>query len=70
MSRTAKREMQELGKLFDLYMPWVWASVERIACEVTLRTGKVVTLAIPLGAAVEIEEAGWGSRIRVVGPLC
>lgn len=60
-----RSEMNQLGKLFDIYMPWCWSSTERLLCEVTLRTGKVVSLAIPLGAAVEIELTG--TPIRVIG---
>jgi hypothetical protein len=57
-SNARRSETNQLGKLFDIYTPWCWSSTERLRCEVTLRTGKTVTLAIPLGAAVEIEEAG------------
>jgi hypothetical protein len=52
-------DVKELSKIYDIYDPWIAASVDREPWIVTLTSGKRVTLAIPLGAAVEIEEAGY-----------
>jgi hypothetical protein len=52
-------DKSELDKAYDIYDPWIAVSVERLPWTMTLTSGKKVTLAIPLGAAVELEEKGY-----------
>lgn len=52
-------DIRDMNRLYDLYDPWIGASIERIGFHVTLKSGRTVDLFIPLGAAVEIEEAGF-----------
>ena len=52
-------DVRELSKVYDIYDPWIAVTIEREPWIVTLASGKQVQLLIPLGAAVEIEEAGY-----------
>ena len=56
---TDRKEMKELGAAYDMYMPWIAVSVEREAWILTLSTGRAVQVHMPLGAAVELEAAGF-----------
>lgn len=49
----------QLKKINQMVHPWLQASTERLPWTVTLDGGTKVTIACPLGAAVEIEEAGY-----------
>jgi hypothetical protein len=55
---TKTQDIKELTKINRIVEPWLPISVERMAWTVTLRSGTKVTIACPLGAAVEIEKAG------------
>jgi hypothetical protein len=59
MTRTQAQETKELNKAYDMYDPWIAATIDRECWVLTLSTGKQVQLFIPLGAAVELEEAGF-----------
>jgi hypothetical protein len=52
-------DMTELSKAYDIYDPWIAASMERDPFILTLKSGKQVQLLIPLGAAVELEKKGF-----------
>ena len=49
----------QLKKINQMVYPWLRFSTERLLWTVTLDGGTQVTIACPLGAAVEIEEAGY-----------
>lgn len=51
----AYHELKRINRIVD---PWIPVSTERLPWTVTLDGGTEVTIACPLGAAVEIEEAG------------
>lgn len=53
-----KMDVRELTRINRIIDPWIDIDLERMEFKVTLRTGTQVTIACPLGAAVEIEEAG------------
>jgi hypothetical protein len=59
-------DYQELVKIYDIYDPWIPVTTEREPWVVTLTSGKQVQLLIPLGAAVEIEEAGYDIKAGLV----
>lgn len=54
----SKEDVRELERIYDIYDPFIAESTEREPFIVTLRSGVRVQLAIPLKAAVKIEEAG------------
>lgn len=53
----------QLKRVNEIIDPWIPVSIERLPWRVILDGGVEVTVACPLGAAVEIEEAqdrgGW-----------
>ncbi len=53
---------KQLARIYDIYDPWIAATADREHCVVTLN-GRPVDLYIPLGAAVEIEEAGYDIKV-------
>lgn len=59
--------MTELNKIYNIYDPWISVNREREPFIVTLKSGTRIELWIPLGAAVEIEEAGYNIRAGVLG---
>lgn len=52
----AYHQLKRVNKIVE---PWIPVSVERLPWTVILDGGTEVTIACPLGAAVEIEEAGY-----------
>lgn len=58
MIKTNDPDARYLRKIYDIYDPWIAATPEREAWLVTCPSGTVVTLMIPLGAAIEIEAKG------------
>jgi len=60
MNKIDKRQADydELFTINEVAAPWIAVSIEREPWIVTLPSGKRVQLVLPLGAAVEIEEAG------------
>jgi hypothetical protein len=52
-------DVSELKAAYDIYDPWIAANPERMPWILTLTSGSQVTLMIPLGAAVELEEKGF-----------
>lgn len=55
----AKTDTGTLTQINRIVEPWIAATIEREAWTVTLPSGRQVTIAAPLGAAVEIEERGY-----------
>lgn len=55
---TNTENTKELRKIHAIVEPWLPVNIERMPWTVTLRTGTEVTICCPLGAAVEIEQAG------------
>jgi hypothetical protein len=54
----SKIDHDDLYKVNVIAAPWIAVSIDREPWIVTLPSGKRVQLLLPLGAAVEIEEAG------------
>jgi hypothetical protein len=52
-------DTRTFNRIYDICDPWVAATTEREEWLVTLPSGATVTLWAPLGAAVEVEEAGY-----------
>jgi hypothetical protein len=60
MTKTSKTaDIKELTVAFGIYNPWNAVTTVREAWKVVLTSGTIVTLCINLGAAVELEEAGF-----------
>lgn len=55
-SLKAYRQLTRINKIVE---PWIPITTERLPWSVTLDGGTEVTIAAPLGAAVEIEEQGY-----------
>jgi hypothetical protein len=53
------QDIRELNRAYDIYDPWIPTTTEREPWALTLTSGTQVELWIPLGAAVELEEAGF-----------
>lgn len=53
------QDIRELNRAYDIYDPWIPVSIEREPWTLTLKSGTQVDLHIPLGAAVELEQAGF-----------
>lgn len=53
--QTETKELEQINKTIE---PWLDLTAEREICQVILQSGTEVTITCPLGAAVEIEEAG------------
>jgi len=51
-------EIKEATAIDRIVRPWLPVNDERMPWQVTLRTGTQITILCPLGAAVEIEQAG------------
>lgn len=49
----------QLKKINQMVYPWLRVNTERLPWTVILDGGTKVTIVCPLGAAVEIEEAGY-----------
>jgi hypothetical protein len=56
MTRT--KEFVEATRINQIIAPWLPVNPERMIWTVTLAGGTEITICCPLGAAVEIEEAG------------
>jgi len=59
MKSYTRKAYHQLKKINQMVDPWLPVNVERLLWTVTLDGGTEVTIACPLGAAVEIEEAGY-----------
>jgi hypothetical protein len=69
-TKITKTEETEAAKITAIYWPWIEAMIQtdQVLVEITLSTGRVVYPCwIPLGAAVEIEKAGW--TVKVVSKI-
>ena len=60
-------EITEITRINQIAAPWQDIDTDRTAWLVTLTTGREITICAPLGAAVEIEEAGWIVRAMPTG---
>jgi hypothetical protein len=61
-------DIQELERAYDICEPWIEGSRERQPFILTLSSGKQVMLEIPLGAAVDLEKAGFNVAAGNVQP--
>jgi hypothetical protein len=60
-----EKAIREASRINKIIAPWLEASTEREMWTVQLRAGVEITVLCPLGAAVEVEEAG--HHIRAAG---
>jgi hypothetical protein len=63
--RIWERDVNEASRIWNVTDKWGRVDTERMSWIVTLRSGKQITIACPLGAAVELEtEMGYEGRIE------
>lgn len=53
------QQITEAHRINQIIAPWLPVNDERMLWTVTLTGGRVITVTAPLGAAVEVEEAGY-----------
>lgn len=56
--RKTETQINEATKVNQMIAPWLAVDTERMAWTVLLTGGVEITIYCPLGAAVEVEEAG------------
>lgn len=61
-------DASELKRAYDIYDPWLKVDSEREPWIVTLKSGKQVQMALPLGAAIEMEEKGFNIKYGSLVP--
>jgi hypothetical protein len=65
MTQTTKTQIAEVTRIHKIIAPWLPVNPERRLWTITLTGGTKITVCCPLGAAVEVEEAG--HHIRAIG---
>jgi hypothetical protein len=59
-------QIEETYRVIDIIDPWLMVNMERMPWIVTLTGGRQISVRCPLGAAVELEEAGITIRAGVL----